>query len=378
VIVLALAIGVGSSGAAETWKPVGQPLTILYMGSTTGAAAPFASIVNPPLKMAQAWINETGGINHHQLIIKQIDSQGNPAQAVVNYQANKSNAIAMQVFFSGELAAVAPLAKADGMPITTESTSLSVVPPNHPPVFSMSPNLQDMSFVAMRDWVKALGRTAKNFVVFENISDPANAGQAGACADKLKRMGMNVTEIDYATGDDVSSLVLKAKAANPDAIVVGAANSGQGAAIAQEVRRQGMTQPMIIPPVVANANYLDLFGSAAEGIYEYVPLWREDPDPKVQTFMKLFHAVAPPGVQPDGVSQQIYDDFRILAIAMRDVHAENMSVTDARAAVLAELPKIRMVDGVGKKIGFGPSGFVGGNGFLLRVHNGVTQKISQW
>jgi branched-chain amino acid transport system substrate-binding protein len=105
----------------------------------------------------------------------------------------------------------------------------------------------------------------------------------------LKKLGVQIKEnIDFVTEDvDFSAQVTKAKAANPDGLVL-AGEYALAANIAREAAKQGLKLPLIGDVPIVIDQYIKLAGQAAEGTYAPTDFWMGNPDPKVQSFVAAF------------------------------------------------------------------------------------------
>ena len=84
----------------------------------------------------------------------------------------------------------------------------------------------------------------------------------------LKEHGIEVLDtVSFQTGDiDYSAQVTRAKALNPDGIVVSALYNEAGHAVA-EIRKQGMKQPIVAGVGVNDPRFIQIGGAATEGVY---------------------------------------------------------------------------------------------------------------
>jgi branched-chain amino acid transport system substrate-binding protein len=102
-------------------------------------------------------------------------------------------------------------------------------------------------------------------------------------------LGVQIKDsVDYTTDDvDFSAQLTKAKAANPDGLVLAGGHS-HAANLAREARKQGMKQPILSDVPVVTDEYVNLGGPAVEGSYAPTDFWMGNPDPVVQKFVAAF------------------------------------------------------------------------------------------
>src|SRR4030042_1521706 len=98
---------------------------------------------------------------------------------------------------------------------------------------------------AVTAWVKDRG--VKSVVILTDIKSKVSEDYGKRLAPTLlKKLGVQIKDsVDFTTDDvDFSAQITKAKAANPDGLVLAGAH-GHGANLAREARKQGMKQPLL-------------------------------------------------------------------------------------------------------------------------------------
>ena len=97
--------------------------------------------------------------------------------------------------------------------------------------------------------------------------------------DLLKQRGIEVLDtVSFQTGDiDYSGQVTRAKALNPDGIVVSALYNEAGHAVS-EIRKQGMKQPIVAGVGVNDPRFIQIGGPATEGVLRRVGFLRREPE----------------------------------------------------------------------------------------------------
>jgi branched-chain amino acid transport system substrate-binding protein len=349
-----------TTGAADNSK---SPVDVLFFGSHTGLAAQYSNVVLPPEELAVKQINEhEGGINGHPLQVTLVDAQLEPAEAVQLFHQDSSTAVAMASIFSNEFAAIGPLAKSAKIPILTEATANDLISAARPYVWSVSPDITQVSTSATDQWLKAVP-ALKKVVVIEDTFDATYNAQAGAVANELKAKGVDVIGIGYSEDTtNFAPLVSRIVSEDPDGVVIGG-TPAPGAAIVKALRQQGVKASILATQGVYTASFSQAAGGAADGIYAYTPLYLGVP--AASAFVSQYKPLAG-GVTPAFAAGQTYEIFEALAQALREAHAEsNASLSEKRAAVEAALASVSVTGVAGQTVSFGSDGFARGSGSLL-------------
>jgi branched-chain amino acid transport system substrate-binding protein len=349
-----------TTGAADSSK---SPVDILFFGSHTGLAAQYSNVVLPPEQLALQQINDhEDGINGHPLQVTLVDAQLEPAEAVQLFHQDSSTPVAMASIFSNEFAAIGPLAKAAKIPILTEATANDLISAARPYVWSVSPNITQVSTGAADQWLKAVP-AIKKVVVVEDTFDATYNAQAGAVANELKAKGVDVTGIGYTQDTtNFAPLVSRIVADDPDGVVIGG-TPAPGAAIVKALRQQGVKASILATQGVYTGSFSQAAGTAANGIYAYTPLYLGVP--AASAFVAEYKPLAG-GITPAFAAGQTYEIFEALAQALRVAHAEsNAPLSEKRAAVESALTSVSVTGVAGQSVSFGSDGFARGSGSLL-------------
>jgi branched-chain amino acid transport system substrate-binding protein len=110
----------------------------------------------------------------------------------------------------------------------------------------------------------------------------------------MKALEANGTKVvaDISTDQaqvDFSSVVLKARQSNADALFV-YLNEEESARILKELRKQGYDKPIVGETTLVNDKVIELAGEAANGVVAHVGLTPDAPNPTVQAFARKYEA----------------------------------------------------------------------------------------
>jgi branched-chain amino acid transport system substrate-binding protein len=165
------------------------------------------------------------------------------------------------------------------------------------------------------------------------------------------------------------------KAANPEGIWLSAIYE-EGANIVREIRRQGMTQPIIAGIGITGPIFIRLGGKATEGVVQPSNFWADNPDPKVQQFVKKWSA-GYKGQIPPHYTANIYETVYILkqVIETSGVTNKPEELDKDREKIMKGLSELKDFPGLGLKITIGPDGDARKLSYVLQVKDGRWVRI---
>jgi branched-chain amino acid transport system substrate-binding protein len=254
--------------------------------------------------------DDLGAAGKMKLVI--YDTRGEPAQAIsLTKKLIDTDEVAVIIgpYFSSESEAAFPVANRAKTPIITPSSAKpGIAAANRPWAFRFASTIDktDKEFIA--HWLKKQAKPIKNVVIFYDAKDAVSTADGKHVMPAvLKDHGVNVLEsITFQTGDvDFSAQVTRAKALNPDGIIVTALFTEAGHVVA-ELRKQGMKQPIAAGVELSlDHKFLEIAGAAAEGVMTAAEFNRDNPAPAVVQFVKDYEAST--GKLPGNSSELMYD-----------------------------------------------------------------------
>ncbi len=360
------AAGAAATPAAKA--PTGNPVKIGFINPLSGPTSAYGFLQRIAVNMAVEDVNATGGINGSPLQLVTDDSPFDPKQAVivVRKQSEQDKVFAIVgPYSSGEMEVAAPLANQLQIVVASgSSTKVGVAENNRPWSFQM--NVPDA--IAQPPTIagyKKLYPNVKNVVI---IGDTKNAVTQYMVVDQMPKLlpaaGYKIIDtLAFDTGlTDFSAIVTKAKGLNPDGIVV-CALQAEGVGLAKELQRQGVKAPVMTDAHPMGGPIVELAGDAVNGwVMPSLFDW-ENPDPKVQAFVKRFmeKAQADPSVNPKPnhlvTEASYYDTVMIFADIMRKAGVKaDTNLQTARKAVLDGMTSLKGYQGIGGPISMLPTG----------------------
>jgi branched-chain amino acid transport system substrate-binding protein len=183
-------------------------------------------------------------------------------------------------------------------------------------------------------WLKK-NPAVKKVVIFMDAKDAVSSFDGRTVFPALlKQRGVEVLDtVSFQTGDiDYSGQVTRAKALNPDGIVVSALYNEAGHAVS-EIRKQGMRQPIVAGVGVNDPRFIQIGGPATEGVYAASDFFAENPKPSVAAWVADYEKRY--NQKPSNASGQMYDTLYLMrecikstGIAGSDVRADRVKLRD--------------------------------------------------
>jgi branched-chain amino acid transport system substrate-binding protein len=267
-----------------------KPVSFAFIGELSGAGAVSSTNFRDGALMAIEEINAKGGILGRKVELKQYDTQTNPGTARSQMQKaiDEEPYVILGPIFSGIVKVSMMLAQQAEIPQIMGGEASDLTQQGNEYLFRTSFGQQvSMPKIAnyMRDGVKA-----KSVAVVWVNNDFGKGGRDNFTKEMASRGIKVVADLSTESGQtDFAADVVKAKAANPDAIFV-YTNEEESARFLREARKQGVAVPLIGETTLLGQKVIDLAGDAANGARGHVGLSADIPVPAVQEFKTKFNA----------------------------------------------------------------------------------------
>ena len=267
-----------------------KPVSFAFIGELSGAGAVSSTNFRDGALMAIEEINAKGGILGRKVELKQYDTQTNPGTARSQMQKaiDEEPYVILGPIFSGIVKVSMMLAQQAEIPQIMGGEASDLTQQGNDYLFRTSFGQQvSMPKIAnyMRDGVKA-----KTVAVVWVNNDFGKGGRDNFVKEMNSRGIKIVADLSTESGQtDFAADVVKAKAANPDAIFV-YTNEEESARFLREARKQGIAVPLIGETTLLGQKVIDLAGDAANGARGHVGLSADIPVPAVQEFKTRFNA----------------------------------------------------------------------------------------
>jgi branched-chain amino acid transport system substrate-binding protein len=312
-----------AAAPVATAAPSGDAIVIGHYGSLTGSEATFGQSTSNGIRLAIKEANAKGGVLGRPVALKEYDTRGDAGEAKLAVErlvkSDKVTAVLGEVASKLSLAG-GPVCQEAGVPMITPSST-------NPKVTEIGDYVFRVCFIDPFQGF-AGAKFARETLKAEKAAVLVDQAQAYAVQFELNfkaKGGEIVTTQNYTGGaQDFTSQLTSIRAAKPDVIYIPGYYTDVGN-IAIQARRLGITKPMLGGDGWDSDQLAKIAGDAIEGSYytnHYAP---DQPDAKVQDFIKAYRAEFG-GATPDGLAALGYDAAKILFEAM-----ERAKTTDGKA-----------------------------------------------
>ncbi|MCA9012985.1 MAG: ABC transporter substrate-binding protein [Planctomycetaceae bacterium] len=317
-------------------------IVIGHYGSMTGSEATFGQSTDNGIKLAVEEINEAGGIGGQKIRLITYDDKGDAREAgtAVTRLTTRDGVVAVL----GEVASGLSLA---GAPVCQEAGVPMVSPSSTNPKVT---NIGDMIFrvcfidpfqgaVCAKFAREHEGLKAGKAAILTDQGSPYSVGLQEEFEKAFTGLGGTiVSKQTYQGGDqDFSAQLTAIRSSEPDIVFVPGYYTDVGN-VALQARKLGLKTPMLGGDGWDSSKLGEIAGEAIEGCFYSNHYSHEDPNPRVQAFIKKYAERY--NQTPDGLAALGYDAARILFDAMQ--RAESLE----GKALAAELSKTKDFDGV--------------------------------
>ena len=306
-----LALGCAGRGSDE--------LVIGEYGSLTGNDADFGQSTKRGMELAldQLVAQKEGKIGGLKVRVVVEDDQGKPEEAatVVQKLVNQDRVLAViGEVASGRSLAAAPICQDAGVPMISPSST-------NPKVTQVGDYIFRMCFIDPFQGTVMAKFTAQNLALKKVaiLTDNKNAYSVGLTQfykEAFQQLGGQiVTEQSYGSGDtDFRSQITAIKAKGPQAIYLPGYYTEAGL-IARQARELGIKVPILGGDGWESDQLIGIGGTALEGCFYSNHFAADNPDPRLQEFLKTY-AAKYAGQEPNAIVGLAYDAGEVLFQSM--------------------------------------------------------------
>lgn len=254
------------AGPAASTAASKEPYKIGGLFAITGAASSLGVPERNTMQMLEEEINKAGGINGHpvQVIIRDTESDETKAVLAVKRLIEEDKVLAIVgASQSGESLAMADTIEKSEVPFVSVAASIKIVNPVRKWIFK-TPQSDYLIIQALVDHLKAKGYKNIGWLSVSNAFGDSGKVEFEKAAPKG---GLTIVakETFAATDTDMTAQLTRVKGANPDAIVVWAIPPA-AAIVSKNAAQLGIKQPVFQSHGIGNKTFIDLAGSAANGV----------------------------------------------------------------------------------------------------------------
>lgn len=324
----------GNTGSGSGTTSSSDKIVIGVYADLTGNTSTFGEETKNGVTLAVEEINAKGGVLGKQIELKIEDTRSDPIQAknavTKLIQVEKSTAIIGEVASKLSLAG-APVCQENGVPMITPSSTNPEVTKKGDYIFRVC-FLDTFQGAVLAKFAHDNLKATKVSILYDNSND-YSVGLAEFFKEAFTKMGGTIAgELTFkATDSDFRSQLTTIRGQNPQVVFIPGYYDKMGL-IARQAREQGITVPMLGGDGWSSPDLLKGAGNALEGCFfsdHYSP---DDPDPKIQEFVKKYSEKF--GKTPTGLAALAYDAANVLFAAMETAKsADRKAIRDALATV---------------------------------------------
>lgn len=364
------------------WAVSGPEVKIAALLPFSGPVATLGLQQREALAIALEEINAAGGVGGVPIKLIIYDTAGKNEQAILSLRKaiEQDNVIAvLGPFLSSEAQVAFPVANRAGVPIISASSAApGIAAANRPWTFRLSVPSNIVYEPEIATW-KEFFPDVKKVIIFTDQKDFfSHSNGTKVYPPILKKNGYEILDtLTYQTGDiDFSAQVTKARALNPDGVVI-AGLINEGGNIIREMRRQGMAQPVVGGYDLAQKRLFEIAGDkAVEGMVGGTDFWEERPDPKTRKFVdQIKKRIGDQKIH--NVTASMYDTIYIMRYAMEKGGISNKpeEMKEDREKIRKVLEGLKDYEGVSGKISFNQEGDPVKETFVLQVKGGKFVRV---
>ncbi len=312
-------------------------ILIGHVASLTGDKATFGQSTDRGVRLAVTEANAAGGVKGRQLEVKTLDNQGKAEESAI--AATRLVSQDRVTVLLGEVAstnslAMAPIADRYQVPMVSPSSTNPKVTKDgartRPYVFRVC-FIDPFQGTVMAKFARETLKLDK-VAVLRDVGSDYSMGLADYFIEKFKALGGTIVDDQsFKAGDpDFKAQLTAIKNRSPQAVYV-PAYYGDVALIARQARELGMKQPLMGGDGWDSAKLFEIGGKAVDGCYFSNHYSHEDPEPRIQSFVKKYAQTY--GEVPDGLAAQGYDAAKVAIAAMKAAKdLSGAAIKDALAA----------------------------------------------
>ena len=337
-VAVALATLVVVTGCQKKAAPPASAAILLgHVASLSGSEATFGQSTDRGIRLAVEEQNAKGGVKGRSIDVKTLDDQGKPEEAAIaatRLVAQDHVAVLLGEVASSRSLAMAPIADRYQTPMITPSSTNPKVTKDgertRPYVFRVC-FIDPFQGTVMAKFARE-NLHVDRVAVLRDVGNDYSVGLADFFTDRFKQLGGTIVDDEsYKAGDqDFKAQLTAIKNRNPQAVYVPGYYTDV-ALVARQARELGMQQPLMGGDGWDSPKLFEIGGKSVEGALfsnHYSP---EDPDPRIQSFVKAYRAKW--GETPDSMAATGYDAAQVAFDAMsRAPDLSGPALKDAIAA----------------------------------------------
>jgi branched-chain amino acid transport system substrate-binding protein len=286
-----IAIGISIATTLALAAPLAaaqQSVKIANVVELSGTGTTAGTNFKNGVELAVKEINAAGGILGRKIALENADTQSNPAiaKALTTKAIDNEVYVVMGPVFSGSINVSMAETRRAEVPNFTGGEAANITQQGNPFVYRTSFS-QATGMPKIAGYI-ANGMKAKSVAVIFVNNDFGKGGR-DSIVKELGARGVKVlADISTDAGQvDFSSVVLRAKQANADALFA-YLNEEESARLLRELRKQGYDKPIVGETTIMGQKVIELAGDAANGVKGHVGLTIDAPNPLIRQFAEKY------------------------------------------------------------------------------------------
>ncbi len=340
IAMLAVASTLSAQPASES-RAEKKTILIGHYGSLTGSEATFGKSTSNGLRLAIKEFNASGGLKGQHIELKEYDTRGDAGEAklAVERLVKSDNVVAVIGEVASKLSlAGAPVCQEAGVPMISPSSTNPRVTEVGDYIFRVCFIDPFQGFAGAKFARENL--KAKSAALLVDQAQAYAVGLAEEFEKNFTKLGGRIgTRQTYTGGaSDFTAQLTSIRSAKVDVIYIPGYYTDVGN-IALQARKLGITQPLLGGDGWDSAELAKIAKDAIEGCYytnHYAP---DQPDARVQEFIKSYKAEFG-GATPDGLAALGYDAGRLLFDAMKRAGSTEGKALRAAIAETKDFPGV--------------------------------------
>jgi branched-chain amino acid transport system substrate-binding protein len=335
-----------SGGKSESNGAASGEIVLGHFASKTGSQATFGTSTDNGVKLAIDEINQAGGVNGKKVRVITYDDKGDAREAgtAVTRLVTNDGVVAVLGEVASSLSLVgAPVCQENGIPMVSPSSTNPKVTKVGDMIFRVCFIDPFQGYVCAKFAREHEGlKATRAAILYDQVAAYAVGLQEEFAKAFTQQGGEIVSKQTYQEGDqDFSAQLTAIRASKPDVIFIPGYYTDVGN-IALQARKLGITVPMLGGDGWDSEKLGQIAGDAINGSFYSNHYSHQDPDPRVQEFIKKYKERF--GGTPDGLAALGYDAARIVCDAIGK--AGSLKGAD----IAAQLAKTKDFAGVTGKI----------------------------
>jgi branched-chain amino acid transport system substrate-binding protein len=306
-----------SGGGGESGG-TGDEIVLGHFASKTGSQATFGTSTDNGVMLAIDEINQAGGVNGKKVRVITYDDKGDAREAgtAVTRLVTNDGVVAVLGEVASSLSLVgAPVCQENGIPMVSPSSTNPKVTKVGDMIFRVCFIDPFQGYVCAKFAREHEGLKATHAaILYDQVAAYAVGLQDEFAKAFTQQGGEIVSKQTYQEGDqDFSAQLTAIRASKPDVIFIPGYYTDVGN-IALQARKLGITAPMLGGDGWDSEKLGQIAGDAINGSFYSNHYSHQDPDPRVQDFIKKYKDRF--GGTPDGLAALGYDAAKIVCDAI--------------------------------------------------------------